>query len=114
MKKEEAKEEIKRLIRKYEQVKLQSQKKRYDEANTRKDFIMPFFKALGWDVYNDFSREVVEEETAVKGKVDYSFRISNIPRFLLEAKALKEDLDKEQWTKQAVTYSWNKGIPWAV
>lgn len=113
--KSQAKEKIKSLIEKYERVKKARQIRRYDESNTRKDFIMPLFQALGWDVYNDFTdREVVEEETAIKGKVDYSFRINNIPQFLLEAKALKEDLDKLEWAKQAVTYGWNKGIPWVV
>jgi len=113
--KSQAEKEIKRLIKKYERVKAAREIKRYDEANTRKDFVMPLFRALGWDVYNDFTdREVVEEETAIKGKVDYSFRINNIPQFLLEAKALKEDLDKVKWAKQAVSYGWNKGIPWVV
>lgn len=111
----QARERIKKLIEKYERVKKAKQIRRYDESNTRKDFIMPLFQALSWDVYNDFTdREVVEEETAVKGKVDYSFRVNNIPQFLLEAKALKEDLDKLEWAKQAVTYGWNKGIPWVV
>lgn len=113
--KAQAKEKIKKLIEKYERVKKAKQIRRYDESNTRKDFIMPLFQALGWDTYNEFTdREVVEEETAVKGWVDYSFRINNIPQFLLEAKALKVDLDKVKWAKQAVTYGWNKGIPWVV
>ena len=113
--KSQAEKEIKRLIEKYERVKAAREIKRYDEANTRKDFIMPLFQALGWDTYNRYiDREVVEEETAIKGKVDYSFRLNNIPQFLLEAKALKEDLDKLEWANQAVTYGWNKGIPWVV
>ncbi len=112
---EQAKKEIKKLIEKYERVKKAKQLRRYDEADTRRVFIEPFFQALGWDVYNEFTdREVVEEEVAVKGKVDYSFRLNNIPQFLLEAKSLKVDLDKVEWAKQAVTYGWNKGIPWVV
>lgn len=113
--KSEAREKIKKLIEKYERLKKARQIRNYDEANTRKDFIMPLFKVLGWDVYNEFTdREVVEEETAVKGRVDYSFCINNIPQFLLEAKALKVNLDKIEWAKQAVTYGWNKGISWVV
>jgi len=50
--KAKAKKEIKKLIEKYERVRKNRQIKKYDEANTRKDFIMPLFKALGWDVYN--------------------------------------------------------------
>jgi len=114
--KSEAREKIQKLIEKFERIKKNRfEFSRYDEANTRKDFIMPFFKALGWDVYNEYTdHEVVEEETAVKGKVDYSFRINNIPQFLLEAKALKVSLDKIEWAKQAVTYGWNKGISWVI
>jgi len=114
MDKKEAKEEIKKLIRKYESLTLK-EKKYYNEAMTRKDFIMPLFSALGWDVYNDFiHNEVVEEEPAVKGTVDYSFRLNNIPQFLLEAKSIKVDLDKIEWAKQAVSYGWNMGIEWVI
>ena len=113
--KSEAKEKIKKLIERYEQVKKSHQTKTYDEANTRKDFIMPLFQILGWDIHNELiKREVVEEATVVKGRVDYSFRINNIPQFLLEAKALKINLEKPEWAEQAVNYGWNKGIPWVV
>lgn len=113
--KPEAKENIKHLVERYEQVKKSRQRPKYDEANTRKDFIMPLFQALGWDIHNDVTeREVVEEADAIKGRVDYSFRINDIPQFLLEAKSLKTNLEKPEWAKQAVTYGWNKGIPWVV
>lgn len=107
---------IEKLVKKCRQIKLsRSALFSYDESNTRKDLIMPLFRALGWDVYNDFNhREVIEEDPAIEGRVDYSFNINGIPRFLLEAKALKVDLDKIEWAKQAVTYGWNKGISWVV
>ena len=109
-----AKEEIPRLITKFEGLS-KNQFKKYNEANTRKDFILPLFHALGWDVYNDFCvNEVTEEETGVSGRIDYSFRIDNITQFLLEAKAIPENLDKEKWAHQAIEYGWNKGIPWVV
>jgi len=114
MTKKEAKEEIKKLIRKYENLS-SGERKAYNEAMTRKDFIMPLFSVLGWDVYNDFiHNEVAEEEPAVKGTVDYSFRLNNIPQFLLEAKGLKIDLDRIEWAKQAVSYGWNMGIEWVI
>ena len=34
--------------------------------------------------------------------------------FLLEAKAIPADLNKDQWAKQAIEYGWNKGISWVV
>jgi len=114
MNKKEAKEEIGKIVAKYE--KLSSREKNeYNEAMTRKDFILPLFHVLGWDVYNDsIANEVKEEESAVKGTVDYSFRINNIPQFLLEAKAMKVDLDKIEWANQAVNYGWNMGIEWVI
>lgn len=110
----EAKEEIAKLVKKYENLTPNSFKT-YNEANTRKDFILPLFRFLGWDVYNDFnSNEVIEEETTIAGRIDYSFRLNNITQFLLEAKAIPEDLDKEKWAKQTIEYGWNKGITWVV
>ncbi|PIV42755.1 MAG: hypothetical protein COX92_01060 [Candidatus Nealsonbacteria bacterium CG_4_10_14_0_2_um_filter_40_15] len=114
MNKKEAKEEIKKIIAKYERL-TPREKKEYNEAMTRKDFILPLFDILGWDVYNSaIFNEVKEEESAVRGTVDYSFKLNNIPQFLLEAKALKVDLDKSEWAKQAVSYGWNMGIEWVI
>lgn len=114
--KKQARFQIEKLVEKCRQIKLnRSIFFSYDESNTRKDLIMPLFRALGWDVYNDFNhREVVEEDSAIEGRVDYSFNVSGIPKFLLEAKALKVNLNKIEWAKQAVTYGWNKGIPWVI
>src|SRR3990172_2417080 len=112
--KSEAKEKINALAEKYDRLTPQ-RKKTYSEADTRRDFIMPLFQALGWDVYNDFTEnEVVEEETSISGRIDYSFRLNNITQFVLEAKSIPEDLDKEQWAKQAIEYGWNKGIAWVI
>lgn len=116
MDKKQAKLEIEKLVEKCRRIKSnRSTFISYDEANTRKDLIMPLFECLGWDVFNDFyNREVIEEDSAIEGRVDYSFNINGIPKFLLEAKALKVDLDKAEWAKQAVTYGWNKGISWVI
>ena len=112
--KPEAKEEIERLVQKFDSLS-KSALRKYNEANTRKDFILPLFFALGGDVRNTFTdNEVVEEETTVSGRIDYSFRLNNITQFLLEAKAIPEDLDKDKWARQAIEYGWNKGIPWVV
>ncbi len=112
--KKQAKEKIAKLVKRFENLS-SSAFKRYNEANTRKDFILPLFHALGWDVHNErIDNEVVEEETTISGRIDYSFRINNITHFLLEAKAIPKDLDKEKWARQAVEYGWNKGVAWVV
>ncbi len=43
-----AKQKIKELAEKYEQVVKSGQLKKYSEEQTKKDFIMPLFEALGW------------------------------------------------------------------
>ena len=113
--KEEAKEEVKKLVDKYNRIRESDSIKRYKEEDTKAEFIEPLFEALGWDVRNtENDDEVVREEKISKGRVDYSFRINGIPKFFLEAKALKEDLDNIKFVEQAVNYSWHKGCTWAV
>ncbi|MBE0519412.1 N-6 DNA methylase [Candidatus Bathyarchaeota archaeon] len=79
---------------------------------TKKDFILPLFRALGWNIED--STEVTAEEKISKKRVDYGFRINGIPKFFLEAKSLKVDLDKPKFFEQAVNYAWHKGCTWAV
>lgn len=93
-------------------------KSEYNETQTRRDFIDPFFKALGWDIDNEqgFSesyREVIHEDRVKVGKAikapDYSFRLSGGQRlFFVEAKKpsilIKDDL---QPAYQVRRYGWN-------
>jgi len=80
--KEEAKQEVTKLVKKFDAL-TPHQRQHYNEANTRKDFILPLFHALNWDVYNNqCSNEVIEEETTIAGRIDYSFRINNLTQFL--------------------------------
>ena len=114
MDKVKAKVKIKELIEKYEHLS-PSQIKGYLEANTRKDFILPLFQTLGWDVYNQSSYDEVTEEYQVSGKrVDYAFKIDGIIQFFLEAKSLPENLYDEKWAEQAFNYAWHKSIPWVI
>ncbi len=107
----EVKEQIKELIEKYNKVVEEKKLKKYNEEMTKKKFIEPLFEALGWDMKSD---DVALEEKVSKGRVDYSFRINGIPKFFLEAKALKIDLDDPKFIKQAINYAWHKGCTWAV
>jgi type I restriction-modification system DNA methylase subunit len=107
--KEQSLTEIERLVRKYDSLGPDANK--LTEEETKKDFILPLFKALNWDTEN--SREVSAEENISKKRVDHGFKIDGIPKFFLEAKAIKETLDTEH-AKQSVTYSWLKSTTWAV
>jgi hypothetical protein len=86
-------ERIIELILKYDQIKKSGEIKKYNEESTKKDFILPLFEALGWNVYNRGKRNdsISAEETISKKRVDYGFRINGIPKFFLEAKSLKEE-----------------------
>ena len=67
------------------------------EEATKTSFIMPFFKALGYDVFNplEFVPECVADVGVKKGeKVDYAILIDNNPVILIEAKWCGETLDK--------------------
>lgn len=109
----EAKNKIKLLVEKYEQAKTNGRLRDYTEEDTKKDFILPLFAALGWEIDN---RNEVSSEESIKssGRVDYGFYLNERPKFYLEAKAFKADLNNEEFAKQAIRYSWNKGTTWAV
>lgn len=115
MTKEEAKQQIQKLVEKYQRLVAGGKVKSYNEAQTRNEFIEPLFEFLGWDMRNlNTEGEVTTEENVSGGRVDLAFRLGNIPAFFLEAKAMKVDLDEWKWAEQAINYSWNKSATWAV
>ncbi len=65
-------ERILELVSKYEQIKKSGEIKKYNEESTKKDFILPLFKSLGWNVDNrgKSNDSVSAEETISKKKVD--------------------------------------------
>jgi hypothetical protein len=112
MDKKLALEKVKALTENYEEIMKEGRENKYNEEMTKKDFILPLFDALGWKTSD--SREVSAEERVSKKRVDYGFRINDIPKFFLEAKSLKEDLDNPKYFEQAISYAWNKGCTWAI
>src|SRR3990167_2387051 len=112
MSQEQAKAAVGKLIDKYESVKTAGRLPRYTEEDTKKYFIVPLFEALGWDVYN--RNEVTAEEQISGDRVDYGFYLNGRAKFYLEAKKLSADLHREEYARQAIRYSWNKGVTWAV
>ncbi len=114
MDKQEAKSNLSKLIEKYLRLVNEGRHKTYNEAQTVNEFILPMLQFFGWDIHNIHADEVTPEERISKGRVDWAFRIDGIPKFFLEAKALKVDLDIGRWAEQAINYSWNKGVAWAV
>jgi adenine-specific DNA-methyltransferase len=115
MNKQEAKQQIQKLVEKYQRVAEAGKVKSYNEAQTRNEFIEPLFEYLGWDMRNlTTDNEVTTEENVSGGRVDLAFRFNGIPALFLEAKAMKVNLDEWKWAEQAINYSWNKSVTWAI
>lgn len=106
MTKQDAYKKIEKLVERFDEQKEFYRKAEYNETLTRRDFIDPFFKALGWDIdnengYAESYREVIHEDKVKVGKAtkapDYSFRLVGGKRlFFVEAKkpsvAIKDDI----------------------
>jgi len=95
---------------------------RYNETELRREFLDPFFEALGWDVNNRLSysetyKDVVHEPTREtdEGTPDYCFRVGGTPKFFIEAKKpsvrLKDNLDP---ALQLRCYAWSSKLPLSV
>lgn len=115
--KEKAKLEIKKLVQRFDEHYSEYKDTKYSETPTRRDFIDPFFKALGWDIDNQGSmaeayREVIhEDKVKISGQLkspDYSFRFEGKRYFFVEAKKpsvnIKEDSNPAYQVKR---YAWS-------
>jgi type I restriction-modification system DNA methylase subunit len=120
--KEQAYLKIQDLVTRFEEQLASYKKAEYNETLTRRDFIDPFFKALGWDIdneqgYAEAYREVIHEDKIKIGKAtkapDYSFRLSGGKRlFFVEAKkpsvAVKEEIAPAYQVRR---YGWSAKLP---
>lgn len=117
----EAPKDIAALVERFDRNLLDYRSSSYNEAQTRQEFINPFFKALGWDMDNEqgFSevyKEVLYESSLKIGgstkAPDYAFRIGDRIKFIVEAK--KPSIDLEESTDPAYQlryYAWNAHLP---
>ncbi len=120
--KQSAKDKIENLVTRFEDQYQSYKHPDYNETLTRRDFIDPFFKALGWDMDNEAGyaeayREVIhEDKVKVSGATkapDYSFRLVGGKRlFFVEAKkpsvSVKDDI---QPAYQVRRYGWSAKLP---
>ncbi|OQY45429.1 MAG: hypothetical protein B6242_10365 [Anaerolineaceae bacterium 4572_78] len=86
---------IQKLIEHFKYNQDEYMRANYNETQTRRKFIDPFFMALGWDVSNEAGyalayQQVVHEDAIKVGGAtkapDYSFRIGGVRKFFVEAK----------------------------
>jgi hypothetical protein len=96
----------------------------YNETQLRREFQDPFFKALGWDVFNEKGydeayKEVIHEDALKIGMTtkapDYAFRIRGVRKFFVEAKKpsvnIKEDASPAYQLRR---YAWNVDMPLSI
>lgn len=96
----------------------------YNETELRREFLDPFWDALGWDMnnkqgYADAYKDVVHEDAIkVGGRTkapDYCFRIGGTRKFFLEAKkpgiAIKTDTSPAYQLRR---YAWSAKLPLSV
>ena len=83
------------LVARFREHREDYQRQAYNEAQVRREFIDPFFKALGWDVFNENGlaeayKDVIQEDAIKVGgstkAPDYCFRIGGVRKFFVEAK----------------------------
>jgi hypothetical protein len=117
-----AQKKIADLVTRFEEQIESYKNSNYNETQTRRDFIDPFFKALGWDIDNEQGsaeayREVIhEDKVKISGATkapDYSFRLGGGKRlFFVEAKkpsiSVKDDI---QPAYQIRRYGWSAKLP---
>jgi len=93
----------------------------YNETQLRREFIDPFFEALGWDVankagYAEQYKDVIHEDAikiagATKAP-DYCFRIGGVRKFFLETKKPSIDIKGQSSPAyQLKRYAWSAKLP---
>jgi len=96
----------------------------YNETQVRREFVDPFFKALGWDIdneqgYAEAYKDVVHEDALKIGGAtkapDYAFRIGGTRKFFLEAKRpsvnIKDDISPAYQLRR---YAWSAKLPLSI
>jgi adenine-specific DNA methylase len=119
-----APKEIVELVDRFENNLASYKSGHYNETQVRREFVDPFFKALGWDVDNEQGfaeayKDVIHEDAVKVGTTtkapDYSFRIGGQRKFFLETKKPSVDIkDDIHPAFQLRRYAWTMKLPLSV
>jgi type I restriction-modification system DNA methylase subunit len=95
-----------------------------NETQLRREFIDPFFEALGWDVTNKSGnapayKDVIHEDSIKVGGAtkapDYCFRIGGARKFFLETKKPAADIRTDpEPAYQLRRYAWSEKLPLSI
>jgi len=109
------------LVERFARNRVQYLNPAYNETQVRREFLDPFFTALGWDIDNTAGhaqqyKDVVHEDAIKVGldsrAPDYSFRIGGQRKFFVEAKKPAVNLkDDPAPAYQLRRYAWSAKLP---
>jgi len=116
--------EISELVERFDRNREAYRSAQYNETRLRREFIDPFFKALGWDIdnekgYAEAYKDVIHEDAIKVGGAtkapDYCFRVGGARKFFLEAKKpavnLMEDINPAYQLRR---YAWSAKLPLSI
>ena len=112
------------LIDRFEQNRDSYKSQSYNETQVRREFLDPFFEALGWDIANkqghaEAYKDVIHEDAIKIGgntkAPDYCFRIGGARKFFLEAKKPAVNVkDEIPPAYQLRRYAWSAKLPLSI
>src|SRR2546426_5829583 len=116
--------EILELVQRFERQLDAYKSGQYNETQLRREFLDPFFKALGWDIDNEQGyaepyKDVIHEDAIKVGEAtkapDYCFRIGGARKFFLEAKKPAVDIKHDVSPAfQLRRYAWTTKLPLSI
>jgi Eco57I restriction-modification methylase/TaqI-like C-terminal specificity domain len=117
-------QEIFELVERFDRNREAYKSGQYNETPLRREFLDPFFEALGWDVnnkqgYAESYKDVIHEDAIKVGSAtkapDYCFRIGGVRKFFVESKKpsvnLKDDVTP---AFQLRRYAWSAKLPLSI
>lgn len=120
MDKEKAKEKLRELVSRFDQIRSNRKEGTFSEADVSSKFILPLLDILGWRINN--INEVKEQRRTLSGPADYALAINRKLRLVVELKKFTEHLDghrmvrgrMETFPEQATRYAWHLKVEWVV
>ena len=119
-----APESICKLVEKYKSLRSEYKADKYNEAQLRREFLDPFFEALGWDMSNNqdwagkWKEVIYEASVEIEGAAkaaDYAFRFGGTTVFFVEAKKPSVNIEsKPEPAFQLRRYGWSAKLPASV
>jgi len=119
-----AAEHIERLVERFDRNIDAYRAGGYKEMEIRREFIDPFFAALGWDMdnrsgYAEAYKDVIHEDAIKVGgstkAPDYCFRIGGTRKFFVEAKKPAIDIARDAHPAyQLRRYAWSAKLPLSI